>query len=738
MEHTPPKNNIHQPKINDKSQDTNSFDTFKSIPINIINSDTVFSVDEVKKRKKNNSENVVVFEKKQLFQEIVYFGCNLCPFICTKDSKISDHIKSVHTNKGNNKKPPMKCPGCSNIFYHKLSLRSHLIHDHEVGRSDINKIVNSIVYVSVLSENNTDATESSNSVDSSSKKDESISFLSEDIQMDDEHTDEENHTESLDLLEQSSMETDKLHDENEECSNLEISENYSPKEECVVDVPVLKNDSAHGETIVCRRNSATKNDDQKRSQKCCVSTCAVRMRQVVNMAYHVKCHFGKVFRCLECGANFVVWKTLQTHLWRAHNIDMELYSCDKCDYKTYSLAKLNNIHKLIHSSEKPFLCDLCGKGFKNPKQLRNHKIIHKVKTIEKMQNCTYCDRTFADKRLLKVHIAGVHEKIKPFCCSYCGYKAASNGALKLHIRQHTGKQYYFNKSGLILEHFMSVIEFLITLPFKYALCFCCYKYYFSLKSRHAFYVRFNRKFKILICLTGEKPFTCDSCDYSTSDHNSLRRHKSRHSGEKKYKCMHCDYACIQSSTYKTHLKTKHPGLEEEHMFSCRYCQFRSINKDKYTIHIASHKEKKQPQKIIDIIENICEETTEGLEKRVVEIVSMNKKNEVEFVNLTNMKPQDEYAVDQKMFRTSKKCIDSTEQLRLQETPVALISKINDTTNTTNHCIILPVQNENILNLTSATNENAVLPTTTAMLTNNIQYFYSSTNVLLEIIDEKAK
>ena len=45
--------------------------------------------------------------------------------------------------------------------------------------------------------------------------------------------------------------------------------------------------------------------------------------------------------------------------------------------------------------------------------------------------------------------------------------------------------------------------------------------------------------------TGEKPFECDLCEYTTSDHNSLRRHKMRHSGERPYKCPFCSYACIQ-------------------------------------------------------------------------------------------------------------------------------------------------------------------------------------------------
>lgn len=126
--------------------------------------------------------------------------------------------------------------------------------------------------------------------------------------------------------------------------------------------------------------------------------------------------------------------------------------------------------------------------------------------------------------MLRLHKDTVHEKLRPFLCNYCGYSASSRSTLKMHMRQHTG----------------------------------------------------------------EKPFACGECDYRTADHNSLRRHRMRHSGQKQYQCPHCAYACIQSSTYKTHLRNKHPGLDDGLLFSCPHCPFRTIKKDNHVAHLAEH------------------------------------------------------------------------------------------------------------------------------------------------------
>lgn len=429
------------------------------------------------------------------FKDLLYFVCNLCPFLCTSKEKISHHLKSVHSNENIKKLKEIKCPGCANIFYHKLSLRSHLIHDHNVASFDINKIIHAVIYYASIKEPKKEI-----------KPIETIIIESDD----NSDTNSTSPSTNFTIFSPSNLnghKTDTKETKKTDKSNFTI---FSPSN--------LSDQTKNPEP---NKNKLT--FDQQKLYKCNVSICKVRMQDPKNLKYHMQCHSNNEFKCVQCGELFSFWKPLAGHLWRSHKIDMELYACNLCDYKSFSLGKLNNVHKRIHSEVRSFTCTVCHKAFKNKQQLRNHRSIHRDVSEKLVHVCEQCQRKFSSKRSRDLHIQAVHDKTKPYSCNFCSYKSSSATSLNMHQRQHTG----------------------------------------------------------------ERPFSCDECAYKTSDHNSLRRHKLRHSGQKPYKCAHCPYACIQSTTYKLHLKSKHPGLEDQYLFSCNECQFRFINKDMYTTHMVS-------------------------------------------------------------------------------------------------------------------------------------------------------
>ena len=84
--------------------------------------------------------------------------------------------------------------------------------------------------------------------------------------------------------------------------------------------------------------------------------------------------------------------------------------------------------------------------------------------------------------------------------------------------------------------------------------------------------------------TGEKPFKCDQCDYSCAQKGNLILHMRTHTSEKPYKCDQCDYSCTQSGTLIRHMRTH----TSEKLYKCDQCDYSSAQKNNLTKHIRTH------------------------------------------------------------------------------------------------------------------------------------------------------
>lgn len=184
-------------------------------------------------------------------------------------------------------------------------------------------------------------------------------------------------------------------------------------------------------TINSKDNSAIKYQ--------CTQNCAMRFSSSKVLSFHEQCHDQSQKNriiCPKCQENdFRNFNTLHTHLWRKHSVDMELYSCDACDFKTPILSRLLNTHMRIHSEERNYKCENCDKAFKNAKQLKNHRALHnEVRVIRK---CEQCDKMFFNKKYLRNHVKSVHEMLNEFKCMVCDNIFSSVVACRTHMLNHT-------------------------------------------------------------------------------------------------------------------------------------------------------------------------------------------------------------------------------------------------------------------------------------------------------------
>ncbi|XP_014243380.1 zinc finger protein 569-like [Cimex lectularius] len=279
--------------------------------------------------------------------------------------------------------------------------------------------------------------------------------------------------------------------------------------------------------IISKKGSKVANSEPQIKYRCPVVGCLVKFTSKENVEKHKSCHnmeMPRTFVCPECSETFKQWPLCLNHLWKVHQLDVGMFSCESCDYKSAFRKKLHQ-HEKIHKDGKDFVCSVCLMTFKQKNQLRNHQAYHLKGSSSdlapnwvKKRECDQCKKMFSDAKALKKHVQAVHSKLRPYICQVCGHCSATKDMLRMHLRQHSG----------------------------------------------------------------EKPHTCNVCSFSTGDHNTLRRHMLRHMGLKPYQCPHCSFSAIQSSSLKTHLSKQHPA--QPGIFYCTKCPFSTISAKNFQYH----------------------------------------------------------------------------------------------------------------------------------------------------------
>ncbi|XP_030848695.1 zinc finger protein 696 isoform X2 [Strongylocentrotus purpuratus] len=205
------------------------------------------------------------------------------------------------------------------------------------------------------------------------------------------------------------------------------------------------------------------------------------------------------------------------------NEEEQLSQCKIC-LKSFMHLKS---HMKVHTSERPFKCSVCDKGFIERRHLENHMRSH---TGEKPFECSVCQKAFSRATHLTYHLR-THTGIRPFSCETCGRSFGRKGDMTVHMRIHTGER-----------------------PFACKLCDkTC-----STQSNLTLHMRGH---------TGERPYSCTACPKTFKSKSDLIKHVRMHTGEKPYQCGVCHKEFRASSDLTRHMRAH----TNEKPYKCDVC-----------------------------------------------------------------------------------------------------------------------------------------------------------------------
>nr|CAD7425093.1 unnamed protein product [Timema monikensis] len=288
---------------------------------------------------------------------------------------------------------------------------------------------------------------------------------------------------------------------------------------------IIHSDRRPYECKVCK-NTFTRSGDLSKHMR--IHTRELTKLEKEDTAIH---EYAGEFVCKLCSRSFSKEFYLKQHTVVHIEKEPTTYLCDECG-KAFKQRGALTQHKATHSTVKSHICSDCGKAFAFIGRLRDHLKVH---AGVKPYLCNICGKAFAAREGLFAH-ERTHTGEKPYCCNLCPRTFATSSNYRTHMRHHTeGKRFpcthcptaFFTKSGLERhERLHSGVK-----PFACDICSVCFYTKRELIRHKLFHL-------------GNKRFSCDRCNKSYYERQHLVIHQRTHTGERPYVCNWCSVTLL--------------------------------------------------------------------------------------------------------------------------------------------------------------------------------------------------
>ncbi|XP_058833665.1 zinc finger protein 675-like [Topomyia yanbarensis] len=325
--------------------------------------------------------------------------------------------------------------------------------------------------------------------------------------------------------------------------------------------------------------------------------CFSKFRQVIAYNRHLGRHETKERpnKCSVCQLGFSSPNQVKVHENKVHGIENNakirspvtiFKSCNICDKTFRCNSKLNFHIRRVHNSQWIPICNICDKTFTAKSSLERHMLLH---TQEKPFVCDLCDTYFSRSLDVKNHVRMVHESLNPHVCEECSEQFKNyHGLCKHHQIVHLNKSlpavrfkpYHLicklckrphRKSSELIEHIRQGHS---NETYPYVQCPVCPKTFLS--TQH------------LSChkeIHTDK-YTCMYCGARNATIHRLQTHvENHHNEERRYDCPICNSKLYKSaSALRTHVLTHSRGKQ----YRCDICRRDFMRKNQLSIHRRTH------------------------------------------------------------------------------------------------------------------------------------------------------